>query len=91
MGARIAIIGSGQVGSVTASALLRGSMYSELLMVDIKPDLRDGQVRDLSDASYCEGSSTHIRAGTYKEAGQCDVAVITAGSRRRRGDVLVPA
>jgi L-lactate dehydrogenase len=82
MAAKIAIVGAGQVGAAAAYALLHGSLYGELLLVDVKPELREGQVRDLSDAADCENSSTRIRTGTYKEAGQCDIVVITAGSRR---------
>ncbi len=88
MAAKIAIIGAGQVGAAAAYALLHGSLYGELLLVDVKLDLREGQVRDLSDASFCENSSTRIRSGTYKEAGQCDIVVITAGSRRTIGEQI---
>jgi L-lactate dehydrogenase len=89
MTSRIAIVGVGEVGAAAAYALLRGSLYGELLLVDVKVDFRDGQVRDLSDATYCENSSTCVRAGTYKEAGQCDIVVITAGSKRTIGKRLV--
>jgi len=89
MTSRIAIVGTGEVGAAAAYALLRGSLYGELLLVDVKLDFRDGQVRDLSDAIHCENSSTRIRAGTYKEAGQCDIVVITAGSKRPIGKRLV--
>jgi len=89
MTSRIAIVGAGEVGAAAAYALLRGSLYGELLLVDVKLDFRDGQVRDLSDATYCENSSTYVRAGTHKEAGQCDIVVITTGSKRRRGKKLV--
>lgn len=85
MAAKIAIIGAGQVGAAAAYALLRDRLYGELILVDVKVDLREGQVRDLSDAACCEESSTRIRAGTYKDAGQCDIVVITAGSRRKIG------
>ena len=89
MTSRIAIVGAGEVGAAAAYALLRGSLYGELLLVDVKLDFRDGQVRDLSDATYCEDSSTRVRAGTHKEAGQCDVVVITTGSKRARGKRLI--
>jgi L-lactate dehydrogenase len=89
MTSRIAIVGAGEVGASAAYALLRGSLYVELLLVDVKLDFRDGQVRDLSDATYCENSSTRIRAGTHKEAGQCDIVVITTGLKRTIGKRLV--
>ncbi|OQD79312.1 hypothetical protein PENANT_c054G01741 [Penicillium antarcticum] len=82
---RIAIIGVGQVGAAAAYALILSSVASELLLVDIKTDLRDGQVRDLSDVSYSCNSGTRVRAATHKEASQCDIVVITAGSKSYRG------
>ena len=85
---RIAIVGSGSVGAAAAYALLHDSLYAELLLVDSNLERRDGQVRDLSDATYCEGSGTRVHAGSYKEAGQCDIIIITAGSRRTRGKLL---
>jgi L-lactate dehydrogenase len=78
---RIAIIGVGQVGAAAAYALILNTVVNELLLVDVKTNLRDGQVRDLSDVSYRENSGTRVRAATYHEAGQCDIVVITAGSK----------
>jgi L-lactate dehydrogenase len=82
---RIAIVGVGQVGAAAAYALILGSIASELLLVDVKVDLRDGQVRDLSDVTYGIEVGTRVRAATHHEAGQCDIVVITAGSRFSRG------
>lgn len=82
---RIAIVGVGQVGAAAAHALILSSIASELLLVDVKVDLRDAQVHDLSDVSYSGSSSTRVRAATYDEAGQCDVIVVTAGSKHFRG------
>ena len=39
---RIAIVGAGQVGGAVAYALILGSIVCELLLVDVKVDLRDG-------------------------------------------------
>lgn len=78
---QIAIVGVGKVGAAVAHALVLGSAASELLLVDVKVDFRDGQVRDLSDAAYCANSATRVRAATYHEAAQCDIVVITAGSK----------
>lgn len=78
---RIAIVGVGQVGGAAAFALVFASVASELLLVDIDVGLRDGQVRDLSDVAYTCNSNTRVRAATHHEAGQCDIVVITAGSK----------
>lgn len=82
---RIAIIGVGQVGAAAAYALILSSVAEELLLVDIKVDLRDSQVRDLSDVSYSCNSKTRVRAATHREASQCDIVVITAGSKSYQG------
>lgn len=78
---QVAIIGIGAVGGAAAFALILSSIASELLLVDIDTKLRDGQVRDLSDVAFSTNSPTHVRAATHHEAGQCDIIVITAGSK----------
>ncbi|EPS26545.1 hypothetical protein PDE_01482 [Penicillium oxalicum 114-2] len=78
---RIAIIGVGQVGAAVAYALILGSVADELLIVDIRAKWRDGQVRDLTDVAYAHESRTRLRAAGYREASQCDIVVITAGSK----------
>jgi L-lactate dehydrogenase len=85
MVSRIALVGAGQVGAATACALIKDSVAGELLVVDPKTDLRDAQIRDLSDVAYIRNSSTRLRAATYHEAGQCDIVIITAGSRHTLG------
>jgi L-lactate dehydrogenase len=82
---QIAIVGVGQVGAAVAYAVILGSVACELLLVDVKVDLRDGQVLDLSDVAYSKNSRTRVRAATFQEASQCDIVVITAGSRYATG------
>jgi len=84
--ARIAVVGVGQVGGAAAYALVLASVASELLLVDVDVDLRDAQVCDLADVAYSSNSSTRVRAATYAEAGQCDIVVVTAGSRYKLGE-----
>ncbi|KIW47258.1 hypothetical protein, variant [Exophiala oligosperma] len=89
MTSKVAIIGIGQVGAATAYAILQRSLCSELIIVDTKTSLREAQVLDLSDASCCEGSDTQVRIGSYHEAGQCDIVIITADSRRTIGETTI--
>ncbi|BDD60263.1 hypothetical protein MPDQ_006181 [Monascus purpureus] len=86
---RVAIVGVGQVGAAAAYALVLGSVTSELLLVDMKTDTRDSQVRDLSDVVYGSNSGTSVRAATYHEAGQSDIVVITAGSKYSLGETSI--
>lgn len=85
MTSRIAILGSGEVGSTIAYSLILNPVAGEILLVDPKEDVRDAQVQDLSDATFHGNTSTQVRAGTHKEAGQCDIVVITAGAAQKKG------
>lgn len=86
--ARIAIVGVGQVGAAAAYALILGNVASELLLVDVNVGLRDSQVHDLLDVTYSGNSSTRVRAATYREASQCDIIVLTAGSKYYPGNEI---
>jgi threonine dehydrogenase-like Zn-dependent dehydrogenase len=81
----IAVIGAGSVGSTVAYTLINKPIASEILLVDPKEEIRDAHVRDLSDATFHGSTSTTIRAGTHKEAGQCDIIIVTAGAKQKKG------
>ncbi|ORX64068.1 lactate dehydrogenase B [Basidiobolus meristosporus CBS 931.73] len=53
-------------------------------MVDINQKVAEGQALDLADSQFL--SSTKVRVGTYQEAGQADIIVITAGANQRPGE-----
>jgi len=86
MTSRIAILGSGEVGSTIAYSLILNPVAGEILLVDPKEEVRDAQVQDLSDATFHGDTSTMVRAGTHKEAGQCDIVIITAGAAQKKGE-----
>lgn len=88
MTSKIAILGSGEVGSTIAYSLILNPVAGEILLVDPKEDVRDAQVQDLSDATFHGDTSTMVRAGTHKEAGQCDIVVITAGAAQKKGKIV---
>lgn len=44
------------------------------------------QVADLSDATFHGNTTTRVRSGTHKEAGQCDIVVIAAGAKQKKGE-----
>jgi len=83
---RVAILGAGSVGSAIAFSLILNPIAGDVLLVDPQEDIRDAQVKDLSDATYYGQSTTRVRAGTHKEAGQCDIVVITAGAKQKKGE-----
>ncbi|KAI7853132.1 hypothetical protein BDC45DRAFT_442598 [Circinella umbellata] len=73
---KVAIIGAGSLGSTVAYSLILRRMVAEILLVDINTDILQGQILDLSGAAL--GTHTIVRAGTFKEAGQADIILITA-------------
>ncbi|KAH7303762.1 lactate dehydrogenase/glycoside hydrolase [Stachybotrys elegans] len=87
--ARVAIVGVGHVGGAAAFALTLASFADQLLLVDVDPKKRDAQVRDVSDAAYSSNSRTLVRAGTCREASQCDIIVITVGSKFALGQTTI--
>lgn len=81
---RCAIVGAGSVGASIAYALMFKNVCSEILIVDINPNIVQAQVLDLADAACV--SHTTIRAGTPQEAGQVDIICITAGAKQEDGE-----
>ena len=86
-GSRVAVIGAGSVGATISYALLLQKISSEIILVDIVEEIVQGQVLDLSDANFI--SSTQVRSGTFQEAGQCDIIVITAGAKQKATETRV--
>ncbi|KAI9479505.1 lactate dehydrogenase B [Zychaea mexicana] len=81
---KVAIVGAGSVGATIAYAVMLRDVASEVLMVDVVPDIVRGQVLDLSDANLV--STTKVRGATSEEAGQADVIIITAGAKQKEGE-----
>jgi L-lactate dehydrogenase len=81
---KVAIVGAGAVGASTAYALMFTNICSEIMIVDIDPDIVRAQTLDLADAACI--SHTRVRGATLEEAGKADVIVITAGAKQKEGE-----
>eukprot|EP00467_Chlorarachnion_reptans_P025263 CAMPEP_0114523688 /NCGR_PEP_ID=MMETSP0109-20121206/21428_1 /TAXON_ID=29199 /ORGANISM="Chlorarachnion reptans, Strain CCCM449" /LENGTH=299 /DNA_ID=CAMNT_0001705027 /DNA_START=38 /DNA_END=938 /DNA_ORIENTATION=+ len=79
-----AIIGAGSVGSTIASFLIYEGAFTEVLIIDIDRERCEGEVMDLSDAQFL--TDTNVRVGTYEEAAECAIVIITAGAKQRKGE-----
>ena len=88
MPSQIAIIGAGDVGATIAFSLIMNNIAGDILLIDPKEEVRDAQIQDLSDATFHGNTSTRVRAGTHKEAGQSDIIVMTAGAKQKKGGYL---
>ncbi|KAI8332435.1 hypothetical protein BC941DRAFT_516905 [Chlamydoabsidia padenii] len=77
----VAIIGAGSIGGTVAFGLLANNdrqQIKEILLVDMSKNITQAQVLDLIDASSC--GKTIIRASTFKEAGKCDLIILTTNT-----------
>lgn len=84
---KIMIVGTGNVGASIAFALLnQRSPVNEIILTDIIAKDAEGEAMDLRDALAVSPSFIKVRSGTYKDAKDCDVVVITAGAAQKPGE-----
>jgi L-lactate dehydrogenase len=76
----VSIIGAGNVGATIAYSLILEQVCSDVVLVDVDTERCQAQVWDIQDVAFLHDS--RIRAGTFKEAGQGDIIVITAGAKQ---------
>ncbi|KRK80394.1 L-lactate dehydrogenase [Companilactobacillus nodensis] len=83
---KVLLVGDGAVGSSFAFSLLQNTDFlDELVIVDIKQDKIQGDALDLEDVTSMS-SPVDVHAGTYDDASDADIAVITAGIPRKPGE-----
>lgn len=82
---KIAIIGAGNVGAMTALRIIDAGL-ADVVLIDIVPGLAKGKALDISDTRPISGSKANI-TGTedIKDIKGSDIAVITAGLARKPG------
>lgn len=81
MSHKVMIVGTGHVGASIAFAILnQQTAVNELILTDIIARDAEGEAMDLSDAIAVAPSYVKIRNGTYKDAKDCDIVIITAGA-----------
>ncbi len=84
---KIMIVGTGNVGASIAFALLnQRTAVNEFVLTDIISQDAEGEAMDLRDALAVAPSYVKISNGTYKDAKDCDVVVITAGAAQKPGE-----
>ncbi len=82
---RVAIIGTGFVGSTFAYALLQSGLASEIVLIDANPSKAMGEAMDLNHAVPFV-QPTRIWAGEYADCAVAAITVVTAGSAQRPGE-----
>ena len=82
---KVSIIGSGNVGSSIAYALMLKDFTKEIVLVDINKKLSQAEVLDIRHGIPHMGSAS-IKSGEYSDIKDSDLIVVTAGRARRPGE-----
>jgi L-lactate dehydrogenase len=82
---RVAVVGTGNVGSTFAFALVLSGLASEIVLVDADTRRAEGEAMDLTHAVPF-ARPTHVRAGGYADIAGAAVTVISAGVAQRPGE-----
>lgn len=81
---KVAIIGTGSVGSTIAYTLTITGLVSEIVMIDINGEKAMGEALDIRQGTpFC--SPCTIYAGSYRDLADANVVVITSGVARKAG------
>lgn len=82
---KISIIGAGSVGA-TAAFIIANKELSDVVMVDIIPDMPQGKGLDMAEASPVQRYDSQI-TGTndYADIADSDVVIVTSGLPRKPG------
>ena len=81
---KVTIIGAGSVGATTAFALLSRGAASEVVLIDINTNKALGEALDIKQATPFI-DNCDIYAGSYADAVDSDVVIITSGIGRKPG------
>ncbi len=81
---KITVIGSGSVGSTIAYTLTVTGIASEIVMIDINQEKSLGEALDIRQGvPFCNPAT--IYAGSYEDAKDSDIVIITSGVARQPG------
>ena len=81
------IVGTGNVGASIAFAIInQRTAVNEIVLTDIIAKDAEGEAMDLRDALAVAPSYVKVSNGTYKDAKDCDVVIITAGAAQKPGE-----
>lgn len=83
---RVALIGTGFVGSSYAFALLNQGVTEELVLIDLNKEKSEGDAMDLNHGMPFAPSKTRIWYGDYLDCKQADIVVICAGANQKPGE-----
>ena len=84
MGKKVTIIGAGSVGATIAYTMAVNGIATEIVMIDINESKSLGEALDIRQGvSFCPPIS--IYAGSYQDAKDSDIVILTSGVARKPG------
>ncbi|TXC92404.1 L-lactate dehydrogenase [Metabacillus litoralis] len=83
---RVALIGTGFVGSSYAFALLNQGVTEELVLIDLNKEKSEGDAMDLNHGLAFAPTRTKIWYGEYEDCKNADVVVLCAGANQKPGE-----
>ena len=86
---KVALVGVGAVGASFAYAMVNQGTIEELVLIDVRREKAEGEVLDLQQGSSLTNSHTKISVGDYKDCGDADIVVITAGFPQLPGETRI--
>ena len=81
---KVSIIGTGSVGSTIAYSLAIMGVASEIVLIDINQEKALGEALDIRQGAPFFGPCA-VYAGTYEDAKNSDIVVLTSGIARKPG------
>jgi L-lactate dehydrogenase len=82
---RVAVVGTGNVGSTFAYALLLSGLAAEIVLIDVNRAKAEGEAMDLNHTEPFT-HPTRIWAGDYPDCAGAAVTVIAAGANQKPGE-----
>lgn len=83
---KVAIIGTGLVGSSCAFSLVHQSLCEELILIDVNHERAVGEALDLQHTMSYMPSITKVQAGSYADCGDANLIIIAAGGPPKPGE-----
>ncbi|OAT73875.1 MULTISPECIES: L-lactate dehydrogenase [Parageobacillus] len=83
---RVAVIGTGFVGSSYAFALVNQGIADELVLIDVNKEKAKGDVMDLNHGKVFAPKPMNIWHGDYQDCQDADLVVICAGANQKPGE-----
>lgn len=83
---KVVIIGTGFVGMSYAYALVNQGTVEEIVLIDVDPLKAEGEAMDLNHGLAFAPRKMLIKSGTYEDAKDAGLVVITAGVNQKEGE-----